>query len=294
MPGYVFSTLWLLAGGALAAALGIWADAWLYGEPVFTAYRYFEANIVQDIAANWGTAPWWYYLVQALLTAVPPVSIVLLALLGLGLWRERKGALVWCLVPFLLVHTAVGHKELRFLYPMLLPVLVLTVQGLGVWKIAGKIPAWAARTTRFVWSLALGVNFVLLPVRSLLAAQESAPYFRFLYDYAAGQPDPVVVFSKEKSMYELVGLPVHFYRSPKVQNRIVETFAPDSMLADPAPTRLILSQQLSLPDSLPGLRTKRMYTYFPDWILQFNPNDWQSRSRIWSVYRYERAGSPER
>ncbi len=142
--------------------------------------------------------------------------------------------------------------------------------------------------------LALGVNFLLLPLRSLLAAQDSAPYFRFLYNYAATQPRPVVVFSKEKSLYESVGLPIYFYCSQNVENRVVTTFRPDSLLADPAPTRLILSQKLSLPDSLPGLRTERIYTYFPDWVLRINPNDWQSRSRIWSVHRYERSSRQQR
>jgi len=277
----------LLSGGALAAALGIWADAWLYGKPVFTAFNYFHANIVQDVAASWGTSPWWYYLLETFLTAVPPLSLVLLILLVLGVWREWKSALVWCLVPFVLAHTAVDHKELRFLYPMLLPVLVLAVQGLGVWSTAGNIPARVIRSARIVWPVALGLNFLLLPLRSLLAAQDSAPYYRFLYDYAATQPGPVVVFSREKCLYESVGLPVYFYCSPNVQNHVVGAFQSGPLLAEPAPTRLILSPNLTLPDTLHGLRTERIYTYFPDWILWFNLNDWQSRSRIWSVHRYE-------
>lgn len=278
----------LLFGGALATVLGISADAWLYGEPVFTAFNYFYANIVQDAAAGWGTSPWWYYPVETLLTAVPPVSLVLLTLLGVGLWHERTSALVWCLVPFLLAHMAVGHKELRFLYPMLVPVLVLAVQGLGVWFTLGSIPAWVMRSVRIIWPVALGLNFLLLPLRNLLAAQDSAPYYRFLYDYAATQPGTVLVFSREKCLYESVGLPIYFYCSPQVENRVVGKFQSGTLLSEPAPTRLILSPKLTLPDTLPGLRTERIYTYFPDWILQFNLNDWQSRSKIWSVYRYER------
>lgn len=294
----VLTPLWtslaaLLFGGAVATALGIWADVWLYGKPVFTAFRYFYANIVQDVAASWGTSPWWYYPVETLLTAVPPVSLVLLTLLGVGLWQERKSALVWCLVPFLLAHTAVGHKELRFVFPMLLPVLVLAVQGLAVWKTGKRMPAWGMRSARIIWPVALGVNFLLLPLRCLLTAQDSAPYYRFLYDYAATRPGPVLVVSRENCLYESVGLPIYFYCSPKVENRVVSDFQSGMLLAEPAPDRLILSPRLTLTDSLPGLRTERIYTYFPDWILQFNLNDWQSRSRIWSVYRYEQAGKPE-
>ncbi|MFN0015664.1 MAG: hypothetical protein ACKVU2_14040 [Saprospiraceae bacterium] len=278
----------LLAGGATAVALGVWADAWLYGEPVFTAYNYFIANIMHDMAANWGTSPWWFYFFQSLLTPVPPISVVLLGLLFVGLWRERTNALTWCLVPFLLAHLAVGHKEMRFLYPMLLPVLVLAVLGLRAW--AGMpLSGMASRVVRILWWLAVAVNVLLLPVRSLLAAQESVPYFRFLHTFAAEHSEPTVVFSTEKSLYHVAGLNVHFYRSKRVENRVVEKFEADTLLAAPGPNRLILSPKLTLPDSLTGLRTKRVYTYFPDWILRFNPNDWQSRSRIWSVYRYDQA-----
>ena len=276
----------MLAGGMAATALGVWADAWLYGKPVFTAYNYFAANILENKAANWGTAPWWFYFAQTLLTAVPPLSVMLLALLGRGLWRERGSALAWCFVPFLLAHIAVGHKEMRFMYPMLLPVLVLAVQGLR--QIAG---ATRSRTNQvggpirvLCWT-AVMINFALLPVRCLLAAQESVPTFRFLYRYAAERQEPVAVFSQEKSVYNLVGLEVHFYRSPKVQTFVVQRFDPDTLRMADTPHRLLFSQKLTLQNPLPGLATERVYTYFPDWILRFNPNDWQSRSRMWSLHR---------
>ncbi|MEQ1747591.1 MAG: hypothetical protein ABMA02_19325 [Saprospiraceae bacterium] len=313
----------LLAGGLAAVALGVWSDAWLYGKLVFTAYNYFEANILHNMAANWGTSPWWFYFFQSLLTPVPPISVVLLGLLFLGMWRERADALAWCLMPFLLAHIAVGHKEMRFLYPMLLPVLVLAVLGLRAWvwrttaqihrkgaetrrasqslafkKIKPPRPLVSAvnlnmpgrvadRVVRIVWWTAVAVNFLLLPVRSLLAAQESVPYFRFLYAFAAEHAETTVVFSQEKSLYHVAGLNVHFYRSPLIRDRVVEKFEADTLLAATEPNRLILWPKLTLQGTLPGLRTERLYTYFPDWLLRFNPNDWQGRSRIWSVYRYE-------
>jgi hypothetical protein len=177
---------------------------------------------------------------------------------------------------------------MRFLYPMLAPILVLAVQGLAAWARSADGTVWSNtnRLVRAVWVVALAVNFLLLPVRSLLAAQESVPYFRFLYSYAAVQPKPLVVFSKEKSLYNVVGLDIHFYRSGYVQNRVVDTFLADTLLTAPAPSRLLLAPKLTLQDTLPGLHTERIYTYFPDWILYFNPNDWQSRSRIWSIHRY--------
>ncbi len=282
----------MLAGGLVAVALGIWADAWLYSKPVYPAYHYFAANILENKAAQWGTSPWWFYFAQSLLTIVPPVSLVLMALLGLGAWRERRGALVWCFIPFLLAHIAVGHKEMRFLYPMLLPVLILVVQGLGHWNL-GAIGGGVRQSRpnrlqvlfRAICWMAVVVNFLLLPVRCLLAAQESVPHWRFLYGYAAAESEPVVVFSQEKSVYNVVGLEVHFYKSPKVQPLVVQRFDLDTLGLALRPRHLLFSPKLKLQNPPAGLPTECIYTYFPEWVLRFNPNDWQRRSRIWSLHR---------
>lgn len=270
--------LGLFGGAAVASVAGFAADLWLYGEPVFAPYNYFAANILENKAAHWGTSPWWYYAEQMVLTAVPPISLVGLLWLGRGWWQQRSGALSWGLLAFLLAHMAVGHKEARFLYPMLLPALVLAVQGAQgfSWK-----KRWG-RVGGLLFGLAFALNLLLLPLRCAVAAQESVPAFRFLYRYAAKQP--VTVLSAEREVYELVGLPVWVYRSPHVQTRVLPVLHPDSLQRAGDPSLLLFSPRLSLPAEWASVPTRRVYAYFPDWVLRFNPNDWQSRARIWTFY----------
>lgn len=274
----------MLVGGAAASSLGFAADAWLYGKPVFTAYNYFAANILENKAAHWGTSPWWHYLTQTALTAVPPLSLLLLFCLGLGLWHGRGSALAWSFAPFFLAHTAVGHKELRFMFPMLLPALVLAVQGAGIGIRILKKNSKARAVFRAVFGLAMVINGALLPIRCLLAAQESVPAYRFLYQYAVGGAEPIAVFSQEKNVYNLVGLQVHFYRSPKVQTFVVQRFDADTLHLADTPRRLLFSPKLTLQHPPSGLQTKRAFTYLPDALLRFNPNDWQGRTRMWSFH----------
>lgn len=267
----------LVAGGLCAVALGAWADAWLYGEPAFTAYNYFKANIIENKAAYWGTAPWWFYFVQSLLDAAPPISGLWLGLAGVGFWRGRGGLLAWAFVPFLLAHVAVGHKEMRFMFPMIFPVLVWSVEGFRFFLEKYRLKKWH----RLVFGIAVGLNFCLLPVRCLLPAQEAVPYFRFLYEYAEIRPR--TVFTTEKSLYHLVGLEAGFYRSARIQSVVAERFED----IQPAPGDLLLSRKTVLMNPPPGVPLQRVYTFFPDWFLRFNPNNWQERSRIWSVYEVQ-------
>ena len=266
----------LLFGGIFALALGFYADRWLYGESVFTAYNYFTANILENKAANWGTAPWWFYFVQTVLTVVPPISIFLLGFVALGIWRARNREVTWALLPFLLAHLLVAHKEMRFLYPMLLPVLVLGALGLAAFFQERR--SGARRFWSVLFYIAVGINFVLLPLRCLLAAQESVPYFHKLYHCTRKVARRV--FCVEKSAYNLVGLETHFYCSPKIQTVVVEHFN----MIKPSAGDLLLSRSLTIDDLPPGVLAERVYTYFPDWMLYFNPNNWQSRARIWSIY----------
>lgn len=275
----------LFAGGVLALILGMMADVWLYDKLTFTAYNYFYVNILEDKASHWGTSPWWFYLLRTGLTAVPPLSVLLLLGLGAGLWRERRGPLVWSFVPFVLAHMAVGHKEMRFMYPMLLPALVLSVQGMffliKTWK--PRIQTWGF--ARVVCWVLVVLNGALLSARSLLAAQESVPVFRFLYCYATKVKEPVAVFCRGESIYDLVGLNMRFYRSSQVQVFVVQRFEADTLRQVNTGHRLVFSPKLTLQDFPSDLHTERIFTALPGWLLRFNPNNWQRRSRMWSLHK---------
>lgn len=164
------------------------------------------------------------------------------------------------------------------MFPMLLPVLVL-----AVWGMLEVEKYLSAHTTARLWYrrffvLALTLNGLLLTARCLLAAQESVACFRFLYDYAA--TTPVTVYSHKKMLYEVVGLNMNFYRAPNIQNQMYVDIKAKKIPVG----ALLLSQDLQLKNPPKDSKTERIYAYFPDWILNVNLNDWQSRTRMWSFH----------
>ena len=269
---------YLLPGFLMALLAGVGTDTWLYGKFTVPAYNYFVSNVIDDKAAYWGTSPWWYYLRETLLTAVPPVSAFLLFFLFLGIWMGRKHLLVWSLLPFLLAHFVVGHKELRFMFPMLLPVLVLSVWGMREVEKYLSTRVTVRRWYSRLFALTLTVNGLLLVGRCLLTAQESVACFRFLYDYTASKP--AIVYSHKKMLYEVVGLNMNFYRAPNIKNEMYVDIKAKKIPAG----ALLLSQDLQLKNPPENAETERIYAYFPDWILHVNMNDWQSRTRMWSLH----------
>jgi len=144
----------VLLGWALVLGL---LDRLTWGGWFHSALAYWRYNWVQGKGALFGASPPGYYL-RVLWTSMPAVAAVLLPAAVLGL--RRAPALGAAVGLFLLVHSAIPHKELRFILPVLPAAMALAGVGLAV------------AATRVDRRLPLGV--------ALLAAVASAARFHTL------------------------------------------------------------------------------------------------------------------
>jgi hypothetical protein len=291
---------------------------------VFVAYRYFAVNILEGKAAEWGTAAWWWYFPQIGFWSVAPIGAVLLGCATIGLWMKRNHVMAWAFVPFVLAHLVTGHKELRFLFPMVLPTLVLAVFGLhsvvaSLVEAAAPsrrphecgskgsltprplnahepdkarsrltIGAFAARSVWLVFAVAVGFNFVLLPIRCLSAAQEAVPCWHFLYD--ASKKEPLTAFSANATAYDVAGLRANFYRAENIQTVVMSDFRDAALSIADAPRGLWISEN-AVVTAPPGLQAQRVYAYDPDrpewlrcdWLRWCNDGRWHQRLTVWRV-----------
>ena len=119
-----FSRRWRLYAGMVPGvvvmlALGLLADRWLYGEWTCAPWNYLQENILNARMDQFRHEPWWYYLTAPVLEG--GIFFGLLALLATlrFFWRHPRHVVTWMLVPFLLVHFFLAHKEIRFFFPAL-------------------------------------------------------------------------------------------------------------------------------------------------------------------------------
>ncbi len=116
----------MLLGWALVLGL---LDRLTWGGWFHSALAYWRYNWVQGKGALFGASPPGYYL-RVLWTSMPAVTAVLLAAAVLGL--RRAPALGAAVGLFLLVHSAIPHKEFRFILPVLPAAMALAGVGLAV------------------------------------------------------------------------------------------------------------------------------------------------------------------
>ena len=127
----------LLAGAAaVLVAAGI-LDTVTLGYPLASVWRNFVYNVYYGASSTFGVEAWPYYLLGELgVWGGGAVTLVLLAGLGAG----RMPLPLAAAVTILAVHSAIAHKEYRFIYPAVLLVMALT--GIGLAQVAAWGRDW--------------------------------------------------------------------------------------------------------------------------------------------------------
>ena len=154
-----------LVGGFTSLLLGGVIDAWGYEQWVCSPFNYLWKNIVEDKASDFGRDPWIFYVGVAIAFTINPFIWLWI---GRGIqdtWRRKDrwlSAASVGFVCFLIVHSAIAHKEPRFLIPIWPAGFLLALYGLA----STPRPYWVFSPT--LSKVILGLNLVVLIAYSSL------------------------------------------------------------------------------------------------------------------------------
>ncbi|MBZ4192660.1 hypothetical protein [Niabella beijingensis] len=114
----ISNILLVIAGCTFIAAIGVVMDYYFYGYWTLSVWNYYNMNIVHDRASAFGTTDSFSFLMQVIDAMTIPVgAVVLFTLLLIIIYRPRS-FIVWIIMPFLVIHLIIPHKEVRFLFPL--------------------------------------------------------------------------------------------------------------------------------------------------------------------------------
>lgn len=105
---------------------GFLLDSWFYETLTFTPFNYLNEFIATNDKSNYGASPWYYYLEKIITFPRLFIGIPLFISLLFFFIKNPKNMFTWILVSFLFFHSIVGHKEERFMFPMvfILPLIL--------------------------------------------------------------------------------------------------------------------------------------------------------------------------
>ena len=298
-------TLRMLAvmSGAIAVplTLGLVADRWGYGNWTFAPWNYFYELLVQGKHNQFGVQPpWWYF--TTLLTQPAAPLLVLWAIALVVTWvRFPRHILTWTTLPFCIVHSAIGHKELRFLFPILLPATLAFVIAYAPAPGDALQPAWL----RTIWDrrgsriarILCYVNLFFLAVNCFTGKQPNLALQRLIYDRYPQGVKLYIVGSDTSSPYEYPKIGrMFFYRPPNLKIQRVADYSAlaAELRTEPGPA-LVLSDRLSDPPEKAALSplTNLIYRTYPSWVEQYNYFHWLQRSKHYSLYAVDAVGQPD-
>lgn len=113
------SILSMILGFVLVVVCCTVLDAVFYGEFVFAPYNYFYTNLIADKVSSFGVDPWYHYIPDLLNKTYVVYGVLILLGMILLLIKKPKSFINYIVLPFVLFHFLVGHKEMRFMYPVI-------------------------------------------------------------------------------------------------------------------------------------------------------------------------------
>ncbi len=264
----------------LLYGFGMLIDKWFYGKWVFTAYNYYHQNITLHKAAlGAGSNPWWFYFSYFFITGVPPISLVIiitaLSFFALFPWN----AVTWIVFPFVLSHIILAHKELRFLFPIIVFIPFMftkSVQKVDVFFSLLKSKLFR-RSMAFVWFINLAVLAIV--VVKPLNIHDSLYHFMFK-NYA----DKTILYCRtaDDNPYKKVGLDVNFFKRKNLEIKVISSL--NEAVAVPTTNCFFVTEhKKQFADSLQN--KKMIYCTFPNWVWKFNFNNWLERTDCYYLYQ---------
>lgn len=266
-----------------AIAIGTLIDFWGYGTFTIAPWNYFYQNIVNNVAAHFGTLPFWGYLFlvnkEVTIIATLPLTIGIIV----SWFRFPKHSLVWGTLLFVLAHSAIGHKEARFMMTIAAAAAILFVYA---WspkegKESGFTKAWNRRSSVGM-KILYGLNCIGLIVGVFLSdftlrAEE------YIYNRI---PSGAPIYALHESPYYYYTLEINFYRPETLNLQIVES-VPETF---PDEENVYLIARGIVPP-LEGLSDRYTatpaHTSLPQGLLRLNFFDWISRAKMWTIYKIE-------
>jgi phosphatidylinositol glycan class B len=272
----VFMTLGIIG----AMSTGVLIDRWFYGNWVLTAWNYFDQNILADKISGFGIQPWWFYFEDIFIRVIPPFSLVFIFGSLIVFIMLRNELLTWTLVPFILIHFLIGHKETRFFYPLIGFLPVIIIKGITIIKENWSITILENNFIRIFAKIFWIVNCSFILLVFFIPADSQVNMYRKIYHR---YPYPVTLYYITDDPYHRA-LDISYY---KRRDLCIKKGGSVAWLDSVSEKKYLVAIKNRDPEFEKVKNLKQVYSTYPEWFTHLNFNQWQERTQMW--YLFEKA-----
>lgn len=185
----------LLLGGIAVMAMGVLIDRWFYGMWVYTPWGYIDSAFLHK-HSDFGGSPFFMYLLWMFITLSPPIGLMAIVTLGLLFFKQPKSIYTFTLLPFIVLHFFISHKEFRFFFPVMnfVPIVVF----LAVQNYISSRPNIKAARIKNTWRTLVAFNFLYLLIFVFLTSRFSSDSKAFCQRmHAIAVKKPLTIYAIE-------------------------------------------------------------------------------------------------
>ena len=262
----------IISAGLTAVLIGVFIDSWFYGEWFFIPWRYLFYQAIEGTSSTFGISAWHFYLEKMLLAPGWPLGLLFLVSFVHLMVRRPKNIFVWSLIPFIIAHTFVPHKEIRFFFVFinLLPIIFLTSIQL--------IPPFSLPVSLKIFRQIFVVLIIALNLTGLISmAVKSAGHGRqeitkYISENYSGKQVNLIYTSWASPYNPWHGMPAKFYVEKNVvENRIFSLCDLNELSIDRNKTTLLVLRKAEFtnPECLKELsefQHIKLLQSVPQWI----------------------------
>ncbi len=275
-------------------AAGTLIDCWGYGQWTFAPWNYFHADVVLGIPNQDSVSPFWWYFFDANANPLAPITLLWTLAMLIAWVRFPRNIITWFTLPFFLGHSIFPHKEVRYLFPIVLLSVFFFVLAYVPRSDEVTQPAWPRaiwqRRKSWLAMVLYGLNIVGLVYACVSAKQPSINFQKYVYDHYPQGCTLCLLGNDTKSPYENVGLGMFFYRPPGFSvQRVADTDALEALLRSSSHELLVVRDRVTPWAEKDAVtpRPELLYRTYPPWIENYNYFGWLQHSKRFSLYAFD-------
>lgn len=272
---FIKSAFFVFIGLSIVVFVGIVLDSWFYGDEwIITPYRYFVSFKNSSSPTSFAAEPWYFFFKSILYYPGVIVGGAILFFSVFGILSRPKDPIIWATISFIFFHSLVGHKEERFLFPIVF--MLPYIMSLGIDFILNLSKEKVRRV------LKVGIFLLLVPVNlfgsSLISITPAGSGKMNFTQYVRRHygNNPIRVFAPlYGNPYSMWGEFTAYYRENDMENLRIENFIiEDSLYRDDAVNFfMIRKMNLYTPECKKLIADKKMKLLFSshsDFIRKIN------------------------
>ncbi len=260
-------------GVLLVVALNSFVDYWGYADWTFSWVNYFKQNIVENKVSNFGVSPWWDYLRLCFNRGIPPVSLFFMITTLLFWIKWPKHLLTWTTVPLFILHCIIGHKELRFIFPIILCAPLMSAFFISSIE--------KNKVLKGLFIFIFSINGILLVGSTFKAANVATTFYNYLESNEYIRAEEIYFYSGDP--FKMVGKELKFFSHLRPKENYIDSL--DSIQKGNEFIIFSDSGEKYFEIESKYNKCETLYSSYPKWSFKFNVGNWLSRSRVWVLQR---------